>query len=120
MVVAAVALGAVFLLSGALKARDPSWPDAARVLGTPRFVVPLVAPLELVLGALLMVGLVRRPAALVALGLLVVFTGVLLRAISSGRTPVCACFGSLSSRPIGPGSVFRNIGLMALAVLAAI
>jgi len=119
MMLAAVALGVVFLVSGALKARDPSWPDAARTLGTPQFVVPLVAPLELVLGALLFVGVARRFTAVVALGLLVVFTGVLVRAIRSGNSPVCACFGSFSAKPVGRGSVFRNGGLIALAILAA-
>jgi len=116
---AAIGLGAVFLLSGALKARDRSWPEAARVLGTPSFVVPLIAPLELGLGALLIVGIARRASAIAALGLLVIFTGVLVRAIRSGQNPVCACFGSLSARPVGPGSVVRNIALMVLAGLAA-
>jgi hypothetical protein len=37
-----------------------------------------------------------------------------------GRHPPCACFGALSRRPIGWGSVVRNLVLLALAVTAAL
>ena len=112
---AALALGLVFLASGALKIRDPSWPEAARVLGAPSPIIPLIAPLELGLGALLVVGLTRRPVAIGAFALLVVFTAVLLKAIRAGDRPVCACFGVFSARPIGAGPVIRNVVLLVLA-----
>ena len=39
--------------------------------------------------------------------------------LAEGRRPPCACFGALSRRPVGPGSVVRNVVLIALALLAA-
>ena len=114
----AVVLGAVFLASGALKIRDPSWPEAARVLGAPSFIIPVIAPLELGLGALLVVGLARGPAAIASLGLLVAFTVMLVKAIRAGDRPVCACFGVFSARPIGIWSVVRNVVLLILAAVA--
>ena len=117
--VAAIIVGLVFVASGALKLHDPGWPAAARALGTPRFVVPLVAPFELVLGAVLVADVGVTVAASIAAGLLVVFTVLLWRAILGGEVPACACFGALSSRPIGFGSIVRNLVLLGLAVFAA-
>lgn len=117
--VAAVVLGIVFLASGALKMRDEQWPAAARELGAPPLLVPLVAPVELVVGAFLIVDLWRRQAAIVAIVLLVIFTAVLLRALRRGETPTCSCFGSLSARPISGRSLVRNAAFLVLAVVAA-
>ncbi len=118
--VAAVIVGLVFLASGALKARDPGWPAAAGALGTPALFVPFVAPVELALGALMVVGLWQRPVAMAALVLLLAFTAVLARALSQDEAPVCACFGSWSARPISARSVARNVAFMALAAVAAL
>jgi hypothetical protein len=40
--------------------------------------------------------------------------------LKEGRRPPCACFGPWSARPIGPGSIARNVALIALALLAAL
>ncbi len=111
-------LGAVFTFSGALKLRDPGWPAAARSLGTPAWMVPLVAPLELMLGVSLIAGLGVVVGAALAVVLLVAFTVVLGRAIRSPDPPVCACFGQWTAKPVGVGSLVRNGVLIALALAA--
>ena len=65
--VARIALGVLFLASGALKLRDPSWPGAARAMGAPRWTVPLIAPVEIVLGAGLAAGVAEPWPAWLAL-----------------------------------------------------
>jgi uncharacterized membrane protein YphA (DoxX/SURF4 family) len=119
--IAAVLLGAVFVVSGVAKLREPArWRQQAGQL----IEVPLVAgalPLvEVGIGALLVVGWQRRAVALVAALLLVAFTAVLIVRIAQGRRPPCACFGSLGSAPIGWVHVLRNGGLIALAAIAAV
>ncbi|MVU79764.1 hypothetical protein GPX89_21285 [Nocardia sp. ET3-3] len=54
-------------------------------------------------------------AALVAILLLGMFTGAVVRLLRHGRRPVCSCFGAASAAPIGRGTVVRNIVLIALA-----
>ena len=118
--VARVALGVLFLASGALKLRDPSWPDAARAMGAPRWSVRLIAPAEIVLGAGLAAGLAEPWPAWLALGLLFAFSAALalvLRRPPEGR-PACACFGRWSAKPVGAGSLLRNGVLAVLAVAA--
>lgn len=120
-VVAAVVLGAAFVVAGASKiAMGEQWPAQARDLGAPGPVIPLVPWVELVIGALLVVQFARTVTALVALAVLVVFTGLLVLRLAQGRRPPCACFGAWSATPIGPRHVARNVVLMALAVVAAV
>ncbi|MFK7918058.1 MAG: MauE/DoxX family redox-associated membrane protein [Ilumatobacter sp.] len=118
-VVAAVLLGAAFVVAGASKlaARD-SWPVQARGLGAPAWTVPLVPWTELTIGALLVVQLWRPVMAVAAALLLVVFTALLVAKIAAGERPPCACFGAWSARPIGWGHVARNAVLLGLAVAA--
>lgn len=118
--IARVALGVLFLVSGALKLRDPSWPGAARAMGAPRWSVPFVAPLEIVLGAGLAAGVAEPWPAWLALGLLAAFSVTLLRVLRQpiAERPACACFGRWSAKPVGAGSLVRNALLAGLAVLA--
>ncbi|WP_419946441.1 MauE/DoxX family redox-associated membrane protein [Candidatus Poriferisodalis sp.] len=120
--VARIVLGVLFLASGALKLRDSSWPGAALAMGTPRWSVPLVAPVEIVLGASLAAGAVRPWPAWLALGLLAAFSIALLAALRRpiAERPACACFGRWSAKPVGAGSLVRNAVLTALAVLAVL
>jgi len=119
-VVAAVVLGAVLLLSGAAKlAAGPRWAAQASALGSPAIAVPVVPWLEVALGALLITGVWRPAVALAAAAMLAVFTALLVVRLAQGRRPPCACFGAWSTRPVGPGSVARNVVLIALALLAA-
>jgi hypothetical protein len=49
---------------------------------------------------------------------LVGFTVLILRRLAEGRRPPCACFGAWSTKPLGRGHVVRNLGFIALAVVA--
>jgi hypothetical protein len=75
---------------------------------------------EVVLGAMLIVQWHRTAMAIVAAALLAGFTALLALRISQGRRPPCACFGSLSTEPIGGRHLLRNAALFSLAVAAAI
>jgi uncharacterized membrane protein YphA (DoxX/SURF4 family) len=115
-----VLLGLIFLASGTLKLRDPSWPDAAAALAVPPMLVGLVAPMEIVLGAVVVAGLGSPIGAAAALVVLLAFTAMLLQVLArpAAARPVCACFGRWSSRPVDRWSVVRNLGFIALAVVA--
>jgi uncharacterized membrane protein YphA (DoxX/SURF4 family) len=117
--IAAVVLGASFVLAGASKlAAGRLWPQQARDLGAPEWTIAVLPWVELVLGALLVVQLGRPWSALAALGLLGAFTGLILVRLSEGRRPACACFGAWSAKPLGAGHVVRNLVLIAIGVVA--
>jgi uncharacterized membrane protein YphA (DoxX/SURF4 family) len=117
--VASVLLGLVFLVSGGAKiAAGPAWPGQAVGLGAPSVVVPVLPWVEIVLGAILVMQLAPVVAAGAALLLLAAFTMLIVRRLSQGRHPPCACFGSWSARPLGAGHVARNVAFMVLGVLA--
>lgn len=121
IVVVTVLLGAVFLASGVMKVASPrQWRAQSAGLGVPGAVATVVPFTELVVGALLVAQIARRPVAAVAAGLLVAFSALLVVRLLQGRRPPCACFGAWSSKPIGWGNVARNavfLGLAAVVVL---
>ncbi|HUS43774.1 MAG TPA: MauE/DoxX family redox-associated membrane protein [Ilumatobacteraceae bacterium] len=119
--VASILLGFVFLVSGGSKvAAGPAWPEQARGLGAPAVVVPVLPWVEIVLGAVLVMQVAPVAAAALALAVLAAFTALIVRRLAEGRHPPCACFGTWSSKPLGLGHVARNVGLMALAVVALV
>ena len=117
---AAILLGAAFVLAGASKlAAGRAWPAQAAGLGAPEWLVGPLPWVELVLGALLISNLLRRPASIVALVLLLLFSTLVIARLRDGRHPPCACFGAWSARPLGPGHLVRNGLLVVLAIVAA-
>ncbi|HEX4982680.1 MAG TPA: MauE/DoxX family redox-associated membrane protein [Ilumatobacteraceae bacterium] len=119
-IVAAIVLGAAFVLAGATKlAAGRTWPAQAAELGAPAWSIRPLPWVELVLGAVLVSNLDRRPASIVALVLLLVFSTLVIARLREGRHPPCACFGAWSARPLGPGHLVRNGVLVVLAVVAA-
>lgn len=117
--IASVLLGASFLVAGGSKlAAGAAWPAQARDLGAPAVTIPVVPWVELGVGAALVFGLVRPFPAVVAIVLLVVFTGLIALRLSQGRRPSCACFGAWSATPIGAGHLLRNGALIVLGVVA--
>jgi hypothetical protein len=124
--IAAVVLGAVFLVAAVAKLAHPAqWRAEATelVLTRPTEHVRLfdvVPAVEATLGALLVVQWHREVIAAVAAMVLVSFSALLVVRLAQGRRPPCACFGALRARPIGWGSVARNAVLIALALLAAL
>lgn len=117
-IVASLLLGAMFLTAAVSKLRAPErWRAGAAELGLVRPLVAVMPYVEAVLGASLLVQ--PRAAAIVAIVLLASMTGLIVVRLAQGRRPACACFGSLSTRPIGVGTVLRNVAFIAVAVVAA-
>lgn len=115
---AAVVLGAVMCVAGGSKiAMGDRWPIEAAALGAPRKLAPLVPWVEIALGALLIVRWAPQLVGVAAAALLLVFTGLIILQLRAGRRPVCACFGSWSSRPLSWMHVLRNLGFVVLAVV---
>lgn len=120
-VAAAVVVGAAFVLAGAAKiVMGRAWPAQAAGLGVPRSIAVVVPWWELLVGALLIVQFQRQVVAWVAVATLVAFTALIAVRLSRGQRPPCACFGAWTARPIGAGTVARNAGLIAVAVVAAV
>ena len=120
-IAAAVVVAAVLLLAGVLKlARPNDWRAQASGLGVPAMLAAVVPFFEIGLGAALLVQWQRHIVAWIAVVLFVAFTALLGLRLAQGQRPPCACFGSLSSRPIGAPTMVRNAVFLAIAVLAAI
>ena len=118
--VAGVVLGVVFVAAGVAKiAQRDRWPLQAAGLGVPRRLAVVVPPVEVVLGAALIAQIARPVVALVAAGVLVAFTGLILIRLSEGKRPPCACFGGWSTTPLRVGHLVRNLALIVFAAVAA-
>jgi uncharacterized membrane protein YphA (DoxX/SURF4 family) len=120
IIAASVVLGVVFVVAGVTKVAAPAqWRSQSADLGVPTAVATVVPFVELALGALLIAQLARTFAAIVAGLLLVAFTLLLIVRLAQGRRPPCACFGALTSKPIGWRNVVRNLVFLALAAIVA-
>ena len=117
--IASIVIGLAFVLAGASKlALGPAWPVQARGFGAPAWAAPVVPWLELAIGAALVAQLAQPVAAVAAIGILLLFSALIVRHLLAGRAPECACFGAWSAKPVGPGHLARNTALLALGVLA--
>jgi len=115
--VCALVLAAVFVRAAAAKlARRDQTAESFAALRLPaaRPLAHLVPVLELVLAVVLIAA--PRVGGIAALVLLVAFTAVLVRAITSGVGAPCNCFGAASAEPISCADVLRNLLLASLAV----
>jgi uncharacterized membrane protein YphA (DoxX/SURF4 family) len=134
-----LAVGAIFVLAGALKLLNPGT-FTATLLAYDIVPVWLLRPLaltlpwlEALLGGYLLVGLFARPAAWAAIGLLAVFSVAIGQALARGLSlEDCGCFGDLTQRApqltlllggtsAGAGDIVRDgvYALLALAVALA-
>lgn len=119
--VASVLVGAVFVVSSVAKSADPArWLAQAAGMGVPAPIARPVPYAEALLAAWLISQWQRSLAASVAIGVLVVFSALIGVRLAQGRRPVCACFGSLSARPIGASTLVRNAVIVAVAVVAVL
>ena len=119
--IAAIVVGAALIWAGVFKLMDgPAWPKAAADMGVARPIALVVPFVELAIGITLIIPVLRPWPAIAAIVLLLAFTVVILRRILDGSRPPCACFGSRSNRPLGAIHVLRNVGLIALATVAAV
>jgi uncharacterized membrane protein YphA (DoxX/SURF4 family) len=117
-VIASVILGGVMCVAGGSKiAMGDRWPVEAQALGAPKSIAPIVPWFEIALGALLIVQLKPEVVGALSIALLVAFTLLIMRQLQKGERPVCACFGSWSSKPLSWNHVWRNAGFIALAAI---
>jgi hypothetical protein len=120
-VAAAIVVGAAFLLAGGAKiVAGPRWPVQALALGAPSVVIPIMPWVEIGVGALLCAQVARPVVASVAAVMLVAFSAVLALRLAKDQHPPCACFGSLSAKPLSWKHLARNALLLAVAILAIV
>ena len=121
IVVASLVLGAVFIVSGVTKIAAPTqWRTQSADLGVPAPIATALPFVELAVGALLVSQFARSFAAVIAGLLLFAFTILLVVRLAQGRRPPCACFGALTTKPIGWGNVVRNVVFLLLAGVVAL
>ena len=109
----AAIVGAAVAWAGAQKLTAlGTWLAAARAQSLPRAVALVVPPVELLLGASLVV---TEPAA-VTLGAVTVLP---TETCTARNTVPCACFGTRASRPPSGRDIARNVLMIAALVAAA-
>jgi uncharacterized membrane protein YphA (DoxX/SURF4 family) len=124
--VARLVVGGVWLYAGAVKLPDPA-ESVAAVRAYEVLPSDLVAPvgqllpvLEVVVGALLVLGLLTRGAALVSAALLAVFVAGIISVWVRGIEIDCGCFGGGGHDPDAtsryPWEIARDVGLMAASL----
>ena len=97
-------VGGVFFASGLLKVGDPlvfaqDIKNFRMVSHEVSFITALILPwIEILCGALLITGILRRPSALLASGLLIGFIILVGVTMARGIDTDCGCFGSLSHK----------------------
>lgn len=121
-----VALAAVFIISGAIKASDPdkTWVAVQAYQLLPRPAITVVAGIlpwfELALGVLLLVGLGVRICAVIGAVLLVGFIAAVAQAWARGLSIDCGCFGgggAVAPDETSYGTeLLRDTGFLVLAI----
>jgi uncharacterized membrane protein YphA (DoxX/SURF4 family) len=125
LLIARLALAAVFAITGTAKFRDPEGTSQMlRAFGTPQFSVYALAQLlpatELMIAVLLLPTPTARCGGVAASITLAAFTLVIIANLATGRRPECRRFGMRSPVPIGAGVLFRNVALLIVAVLISL
>jgi len=116
--IAGVALGLVFLAAAISKLSVRGWArQTATALNVPFWLTQSAPATELLIGAGLVTRVPFMPEA--ALGVLLIYTGVLLTQLSREDAPPCACFGR-AAKPITWATVARNAALIGLAVFSVL
>lgn len=115
-----VALAVVFLVSGVAKLADrEGTKQAVAGFGVPAALVSTtalaLAPVELLVAALLVWTPSATAGLVAALALLAAFTAAVVVALASGRRPECHCFGRIGGADISLRTVARNAVLATLA-----
>ncbi|GAB2551679.1 hypothetical protein GCM10027167_68730 [Nocardia heshunensis] len=98
--------------------------DALAAFGVAARLVPTVAWSLPMVEASIALGVaapyVCVPASVAGVILMGVFTGAVAWRLWQGERPACACFGEPSATPIGPGTLVRNLVLLAVGVAATV
>lgn len=129
LLLARLALAAVFGLAGVVKLSDPQafafsvkafkiLPDHLATLAV--FVFPW---LEVLCAALLVLGVWTRSAALVSALQLAAFIGAIASVLARGLSVECGCFGKYDlfcSGPLGMCNIAQNAGFLAVALVLVV
>jgi peroxiredoxin/uncharacterized membrane protein YphA (DoxX/SURF4 family) len=115
--------GLVFVFSGGLKLANLA--DFSKALSSfgmiPELFLPLttfiIPVIEIVMGISIVVGWKTALMSQFAVGMLVMFTAVIVAKLSEGAEISCACFGPLSSAKMSGTTVGRNIALLCWGIL---
>lgn len=119
-------VGGVFIVSGIAKWVDKPGTEASMSryrflpVGSGKIIANVFPVLELLVGLMLVLGLLTTVAALGAIALFAVFTGLIVYDLARGENGACHCFGRLSDERLTPLAVVRNLVLMALSLLVAL
>ena len=112
-------VGAVFIFSSTQKLIDRrGWVAQADQLGVSRSIASIVAPLEGLVGVILIAQICSVVALLSSLILLVAFTLLIVSLLARGLRPPCACFGAARTRPISWWTVVRNVVFIVINLVA--
>ncbi len=124
---ARIALGALFIFSGIVKLNDPQafafaikgfkLVESHNLIVQATFSIPWT---EVLVGALLVVGLFTRAAAGALLAMLAIFTGAIISVIARGIDTTCGCFGNFLGAEIDWNTVLRNSVLIAMTVIVLV
>lgn len=117
-------VGVAFIWAGTVKMLDPAAFEEGLVNYRliPAGLIPALAvtlpPTEVLLGLCLIVGFLSRGAALLATGMLGVFTIAIVQAILRGIDVECGCFGAGSDAAASMGwpEVVRDLALLGAAL----
>jgi Ca2+/Na+ antiporter len=114
---AAIALALVFTYSALMKLRDTHpTKRALRAAGVPVGIARVVPFIELTSALLLLI--VPTAGAVVALVVLISFTGFIASLLVRHIDVSCGCFGANATRSVSSIDVVRNVFLMAVGVVA--
>ena len=121
-----LAIGGIFIVAGASKVGNAAQ-FAAQIAGFRLLPETLVAPLavmlpywEMLLGALVMLGLFTRVAAWFAVVLLALFDAAIASAVVRGMTVSCGCFGPNDATVTTWAEVARDGIFVVLALIIAL
>jgi putative oxidoreductase len=118
-------VGGAFVFAGALKIADPAKfaLDIANYRLMPHELINLTAILlpwiEVAAGLFVLAGIWLRAAALVIIGLTVVFFAVIVSALARRLNIECGCFGTIGGKHIGLVNLAIDSTLFCLAALLA-
>ncbi|MBD5605760.1 MAG: DoxX family membrane protein, partial [Candidatus Eremiobacteraeota bacterium] len=126
ILVARVAIGALLIVAGVLKAHDGPAATATSIAGyrilPPAIVAPLGVALpyvEIALGGYLVAGLLVRIAASIAAVQFLVFAGAVASLVVRNIPADCGCFGSAVPTPPSWSHVAADVALAAVAAAIA-
>jgi uncharacterized membrane protein YphA (DoxX/SURF4 family) len=120
-----IVIGALFLVASLAKLGDLQafaeqvhnfrlLPDALDNLSA--IVLPWI---ELIAGLALVFGVRARSGAIIVSALMALFTLAVLIAMARGLDIECGCFGTADATRVGVVKILQNLGMLALALLAA-